>query len=220
MPELTRATRPGPQDWPDGRRVIVRRDPGCNCGTSMPTAGGSRVQRPHPRFRMDVADPRGLASATRPRRGPPPRSRGHRYAQPAVSRFRAEPDVARSRLPCSHLFAWLQIFGWGAQRSACGNRNGYACGSSPSPAGSSTPAADDCSGFREAGATTTSSTPPQRRWHGAVSGRSRPSAGGSIFGISRATPPTPVVRSCGGTLNRSPWRDRQGSVRRGGEGRG
>lgn len=103
----------------------------------------------------------------------------HRQRARVEDRLRALEGIGMRNLPfhgfaqnqmwlevvclAAHLFAWLQIFGWGAQRSACGNRNGYACGSSPSPAGSSTPAADDCSGFREAGATTTSSPPPQRR---------------------------------------------------------
>jgi integrase/recombinase XerD len=103
MPTPSRASRPGPQDWPADMRVIARRE------------------RPHPGAQLRLTDRDGwrvtcFATNTRgtgwtladlevrhrqraPRRGPHPRPEGHRHAQPALPRLRAQPDLARDRRP-------------------------------------------------------------------------------------------------------------------------
>jgi DDE family transposase len=51
MPAPVRATRPGPQDWPPGMRVIARRErhtPAPNYASPTTTAGGSPASPPTP----------------------------------------------------------------------------------------------------------------------------------------------------------------------------
>ncbi len=164
-----RATRPGPQDRPDGMRVIVRRE------------------RPHPGAQLRLTDADGwrITCFVINTRGPgwtlPILEVRHRQRARAEDRIRTLEDTGMRNLPF-HGFAQSRSgskffpsqpnsshgckpsAGSRMHRSADENPNGYACGSSPSPDASSAPTADDCSDSREAGPTTTSWTPPQPPW--------------------------------------------------------
>ena len=116
MPEPTRATRPGPQDWPDGMRVIVRRE------------------RPHPGAQLRLTDADGwrITCFATNTRGPgwtlPILEVRHRQRARAEDRIRALKDTGMRNLPfhgfaqnqiwleivslAAELLAWLQTLGW------------------------------------------------------------------------------------------------------------
>ena len=106
MPEPTRATRPGPQDWPDGMRVIVRRE------------------RPHPGAQLRLTDADGwrITCFATNTRGPgwtlPVLEVRHRQRARAEDRIRALKDTGMRNLPF-HGFAqnqiWLEIVSLAAE---------------------------------------------------------------------------------------------------------
>ena len=104
LPEPVRATRPGPQDWPQGMRVIVRRE------------------RPHPGAQLRLTDPDGwriTCFATNTPKGR--KGRGwtlqdlevrHRQRARAEDRIRALKDTGMRNLPFHRYDAnqiWLEI---------------------------------------------------------------------------------------------------------------
>ena len=167
-------SRPGPRHGP--RPAALARH---ECGSSpvrerpssrrpiaadrRTTGGGSPASSPTPRVtragRLAALEVRHRQRA-RCRR-PDPRPEGHRNAEPALPRLRPEPDLARGRR-ARHRPAHLDPNpGLRHQPSqpAAGNPNDSAYGSSPSPAASSAPAAEDASASPATGPGTTSSTP-------------------------------------------------------------
>ena len=164
-PTPFRATRPGPQDWPAGMRVIARRE------------------RPHPGAQLRLTDHDGwrITCFATNTHGPgwtlAALEVRHRQRARAEDRIRglkdtglrnlpfhgyaAEPDLARDRRPRRRP-AGLDPdprLRPAPSPPAGGNPNGSGCGSSPSPAASSAPAAEDVSGSPATGPGTTSSTP-------------------------------------------------------------
>jgi hypothetical protein len=106
MPEPVRATRPGPKDWPDRMRVIVRRE------------------RPHPGAQLRLTDPDGwritcFATNTRaPGWTLPDLEVRHRQRARAEDRIRALKDTGMRNLPF-HGFdqnqIWLEIVSLAAE---------------------------------------------------------------------------------------------------------
>jgi len=116
MPDPVRATRPGPQDWPDGMRVIVRRE------------------RPHPGAQLRLTDADGwrITCFATNTRGPgwtlPILEVRHRQRARAEDRIRALKDTGMRNLPfhgfaqnriwleivslAAELLAWMQTLGW------------------------------------------------------------------------------------------------------------
>ncbi len=100
MPPPTRATRPGPKDWPEGMRVIVRRE------------------RPHPGAQLRLTDPDGwrITCFATNTRGPgwtlATLEVRHRQRARAEDRIRGLKDTGMRNLPF-HGFAqnqiWLEI---------------------------------------------------------------------------------------------------------------
>ena len=96
--------------WPAGSRVIVRRErPHPGAQLSFTDHDGHRFQAiltdqtEHRRRRPRARPPR-----PRARRGPHPQRQGHRPAEPAVPRLRAQPRLARARRLAHDLIAWTQ----------------------------------------------------------------------------------------------------------------
>ncbi len=116
MPAPTRATRPGPQDWPHGMRVIARRE------------------RPHPGAQLHLTDVDGwrITCFATNTRGPgwtlPALETRHRLRARAEDRIRALKDTGMRNLPYHHfnhnqiwleivalaadLLAWTQTLAW------------------------------------------------------------------------------------------------------------
>jgi len=115
-PEPVRATRPGPQDWPDGMRVTVRRE------------------RPHPGARLRLTDADGwritcfVTNTRGPRWTLPILEMRHRQRARAEDRICALKDTGMRNLPfhsfaqnqirleivslADELIAWLQTLDW------------------------------------------------------------------------------------------------------------
>jgi Transposase DDE domain group 1 len=100
MPTPVRATRPGPQDWPDGMRVIVRRE------------------RPHPGAQLRLTDPDGwrITCFATNTRGPgwslADLEVRHRQRARAEDRIRGLKDSGMRNLPFhgfAHNQIWLEI---------------------------------------------------------------------------------------------------------------
>jgi hypothetical protein len=122
MPIPTRATRPGPKDWPPGMRVIVRRE------------------RPHPGAQLRLTDPDGwritcFATNTRsPGWTLPTLEVRHRQRARAEDRIRGLKDTGMRNLPfhsypqnriwleivalAADLLAWTQTLAWGTHQPA------------------------------------------------------------------------------------------------------
>ena len=97
--------------WPAGSRVLVRRE------RAHPGAQLSFTDHDGHRFQAiltdqpdhDIAADRAPSPRPRPRRGPHPQRQGHRPAQPAVPRLRAQPRLAGSSSCIAHdLICWTQ----------------------------------------------------------------------------------------------------------------
>ena len=107
MPTPTTPTRSparfGPQHWPEGMRVIARRErPHPGAQLRLTDHDGWRItcfttNTRGPGWTLPALEVR--APAAGPCRGPHPRAERHRPAQPAVPRLRPQPDLARTRRP-------------------------------------------------------------------------------------------------------------------------
>lgn len=122
LPEPTRATRPGPQDWPAGMRVIARRE------------------RPHPGAQLHLTDLDGwrITCFTTNTRGPgwtlAALETRHRLRARAEDRIRALKDTGMRNLPyhdydrnqiwleivalAADLLAWTQTLAWAEHEPA------------------------------------------------------------------------------------------------------
>jgi Transposase DDE domain group 1 len=100
MPTPVRATRPGPQDWPEGMRIIARRE------------------RPHPGAQLRLTDPHGwrITCFATNTRGPAWTMAAlevrHRQRARAEDRIRGLKDTGMRNLPLhgfAHNQIWLEI---------------------------------------------------------------------------------------------------------------